>query len=184
MINQPFGQITSASQISAGIITNTQIASNAAIALSKLQAANYSVLKPTNQAGTASTAAYVMCGLGAAATNPLVFTPSKTGNVFIDCSFMASNSLLGDGGKVIFVYGTGSAPANGAAATGTGITDANTALWGSSFAANAWEPFFLTGELTGLALNTQIWFDFQIEAITGGTFTVNNVFAAISELSN
>lgn len=123
--------------------------------------------------GTSSTAAFVMMGLAG------TITPVATGRLVITISGYATNTLITDGGFYKMAFGTGSAPSNGGAATGTviGGTPAFTAT-----AASAAVPFSLTYSTTGLTLGVAVWIDLQLEAITAGTASVNQVMIVAQEL--
>jgi len=103
-------------------------------------------------AGTTSTTG-VMAGLAAS------FTPNITGRALVIISGYLTSSVVGSFAAVIGMrYGTGTAPAHGAAATGTAITCSN-AYGHSEGAANAAVPFTVVGTVTGLTVGTAYWFD-------------------------
>lgn len=104
-----------------------------------------------------------------------LFTPAKTGKIFISfCGYVNVNS---SGTATIRIrYGTGSAPANGAALTGTAI--------GSSVAmgqAGVSVPFSSTYILEGLTLTTQIWIDLSLASSDGNIAVLSSVQASIFE---
>jgi len=75
-------------------------------------------------------------------------------------------------------YGTGTAPINGAAVTGTAIgpiTESN--LKG----ANEISGFGLMGIVTGLVLGTAYWLDFGFAAMVAGTGSLRNIAIAANE---
>lgn len=115
--------------------------------------------------GTASATA-VMMGLAGS------FTPTRGTKVILMASGQMQNSVLGDGVTVDLRYGTGTAPTNGAAVTGTlaGIAQTET-----STAAAQRSGFALLGKVTGLTPGTAYWFDISLLAITGGTSTATGV---------
>ncbi len=114
---------------------------------------------PANKTGNA-TATFKMNGLAA------TITPVVTGRVIFTITGYVSNDTNGDATTIKMAYGTGAAPANAAAATGTVITA--TQIY-TSTSANVQQGFCLRGIATGLTLNTAVWFDIQIADITGGT---------------
>lgn len=129
---------------------------------------------------TASTTA-VMLGLGATTSFALV-TPQVTGRILVTISGLHSNTN-GNGTNVQLSYGTGTAPVNGAALTGTQI--GQQAVW-TALTGALIGPFSLTALITGLALPTinsnrqtsaatTYWLDLAFKAVTGGTATVTNV---------
>lgn len=131
------------------------------------------VLFPANPTGTASTTD-VMMGSG----STLVFTPRQSGNVRIQCDFMAANSVSGSGFRANLYRGTGTAPANGDAVTGTQTGGAKV----YTASANGAQTFMsLNAVATGLTLATQYWFDFAVRAVTSGTASMITVSCIINE---
>jgi hypothetical protein len=126
---------------------------------------------PANPAGTTSTTP-VMMGLG------ITFTPLYSGRVKIIISGEASNNTAGDGFIIYAAYGTGAAPANGNAATGT---TAGNHVSGASAAANALLPFSIVAVVTGLTVGTAIWIDLELGAVTGGTASLSNLSVIVEE---
>lgn len=116
---------------------------------------NESISNPT---GTTNTAAYVMCGIAQ------TFTPVTSGKVLVFLSGKANNATAADGIAIQMAYGTGTAPINGATATGTVATGLTINSTNSMFI-----PFTLVALVTGLTLGTAYWFDLQQEAFVGGT---------------
>ena len=108
---------------------------------------------PSDPLATASATA-VMMGLAEH------ITPSATGRVLVIASGVASNDAAGKGVAVEIRTGTGAAPANGDAVTGTkrGVTRSNVDTG----------AFVTHAIVTGLALSTQIWMDLAV-AVTGGS---------------
>jgi len=127
--------------------------------------------KPANPAGTTSTTP-VMMGLG------ISFTPLYSGRVKIIIAGEASNNTASDGFSISAAYGTGAAPANGAAATGTVVGNS---VSGASAAANALLPFSIVAVITGLTVGTAIWLDMQLSAVTGGTASLSNLSVIVEE---
>jgi hypothetical protein len=128
---------------------------------------------PSNPTGTASTAAFVMMGLANG------FTPTTTGALVLQVSGYFSNSSSGDGCATEIRFGTGSAPGNGAALTGSLL---GSFVLGTSEGNGATLPFSHVGYVSGLTLNTTYWWDIAAEAQTGGTCTPSNIsMVAIEE---
>lgn len=127
---------------------------------------------PANPALTASLVG-VMMGLAGA------FTPIRTGSVLITVSGDVFNSIATDGATVQIRTGTGTAPANGVALTGT----ARGAQPGATSATAAAKTLFsITVIVTGLTLGVAIWIDLALAAVTGGNASVENVTIAASEI--
>jgi hypothetical protein len=127
---------------------------------------------PAAPSSTTSTTALMM---GLAGT----ITPQLSGLIKIFINGNGRNGIALDGYITQIRYGTGSAPANGAALTGsavggliTGISPANSADVG----------FCLIGELSGLTLATAYWIDVSMKSIGGGTASLNNISILAEEV--
>jgi hypothetical protein len=130
-------------------------------------------LLPGNPASTASTA-LVMMGLG----TTCVLTPKTTGRINVAFYGNQQNTTISDGSQVKAAFGTGVAPVNGAAASGTTI---GTTVSAFSPTANAAYPFFVGGTIIGQALGAALWFDLQAAAITGGASQLANITCVLTE---
>jgi hypothetical protein len=106
--------------------------------------------------GTTSTTG-VMMGLAGAVT------PKLAGTVRISACGDVTNSASGDGASTTLYYGTGTAPANGAALTGTAVGSAHKFV---SAAATEKVPFCNSWTVSGLAVGTAYWIDLDVAAIT------------------
>ena len=133
---------------------------------------------PTNPTGTVSTAAYVMMGVGTLGGSStllgFVTSDNAQGDVVLSCNLDVANSGAGDGIKLKLAYGTGAAPANGAAATGTVIGPNPTYI---STAAGQLEHTSFTQRIQvgSPTVMTAYWVDFQVEALTAGTASISNI---------
>lgn len=123
-------------------------------------------------AATTGSTTRIMGGLA------IAFTPKFTGRVRFYLIAYVSNSVASDGVLIQPAYGTGTAPAPGAAATGTTISAAKTAT--SPIAGSFVDLSFITF-ITGLTINTQYWFDIQGAVVTGGTATLQDFEVVIEE---
>lgn len=172
-----------ASQITSGSITNTQISASAAIALSKLGASTITTLSNTNTLSTASTAAYVMAGLG------FTFTPTKSGKVSIVIMTSVGNDTAGDSLNIGgLYYGTGAAPNNGDAATGTLVPGTGGSWREGALGANIPAMITVAAYFNDFAnLNTATWLDIQFEAVGGGNAKIglsSNTVGTVAEFAN
>lgn len=106
-------------------------------------------------------------------------TPANTTRVMVVVSGQMANDTINDWVTVALRYGTGTAPVNGAAVTGTliGIAQTQTSLVGA-----AKSGFCISGIVSGLTLATAYWFDLSLLAITGGTATVTGVSVSLVEV--
>lgn len=127
-----------------------------------------------NPTGTTSTAAFVMSGLAGA------FTTQHSGNVAITITGLIQNNTASpNGGQVTMYYGTGAAPANGDAATGTTCGSVQGILLNP--ASTPFVPFSITCNVPSLTNGTAYWFDAGVKSITGGTTALFNVYMTATE---
>lgn len=123
-----------------------------------------STTSPANPTGTSSTSA-VMMGLGGS------ITPTATGRVFATLSGNWVNTVIADGCNYTMRFGTGAAPANGVAATGT-IMSSNPGV--TATVGNTAQPIAFSGYVGTLTVGTAYWVDLAFNAVTGGTCTFGN----------
>lgn len=118
-----------------------------------------------------------MMGLGL--VSGFSITPQLTGRLLCWIGGVALNSTLaGDGTTITGRFGTGVAPSNAAAVTGTAF-----GLPQHFIAATTLEQagFIVMGNITGLTLNTAVWIDLSLLAVTGGGSTVKDVQIIVFE---
>ena len=127
-----------------------------------------------NPASTTNTSG-LHAGLGGAAT----ITPAKSGRVLILITGTAYNNTLLDGVTVQVRTGTGTAPINGAALTGTAR---GAALSMISSTANAYCAFTAAVLVTGLTVGTAYWIDVSQAAITGGVAQIIGAYVSAIEV--
>jgi hypothetical protein len=125
---------------------------------------------PVDQTGNA-TATLKMNGLGAAAA-PCTITPTSSGNVTFTISGALNQNTTADGVTYALAIGTGTAPANAAAATGTIISA--TPIW-TALTGMLTVPFSVTASSTNLPIGVAQWYDLQVADVTGGTATIKFV---------
>jgi hypothetical protein len=119
--------------------------------------------------GTTTSTAGLMMGLGGTCT----LTPANSTRVRI--SFRGNYYNLSNTNSVSMTlrYGTGAAPANGAAASGTAV---GAAMFGEVTAAGNGLRFGgFGGIITGLTPGTAYWFDIQLAVFTAGTVGLQNL---------
>jgi hypothetical protein len=129
------------------------------------QNVQFAVAAPT---GTTNTTGLMM-GLSNGTTR---ITPQVTGDVMIIITGMMSNGTIGSGASVQIRFGTGNGPANAAALTGTTVGSLKNMI--SSTVAGK-QGFACCGFLTGAALNTALYIDVGLKAVTSGTATIFDV---------
>lgn len=116
---------------------------------------------PGNPASTGSGTA-VMMGLGATCT----ITPVFGTRVLLDFQGYLTNNAANTASTAQARFGTGSAPANGAAASGTAV---GSAIVAQASAANSIAPFKAGGIITGLTPGTAYWFDLSLFTLIAGS---------------
>lgn len=129
---------------------------------------------PSDPTGTTSTAAFKMMGVG----GTCAITPVASTRMLITISGNVSNSTATAGATIDVQYGTGTAPTNGAALTGTQL--AGTPTFSLSLT-NQRVPFSITGIASGLTLATAYWIDMAVIA-TAGTASVGNLTCVANEI--
>jgi hypothetical protein len=114
---------------------------------------------PGSPAGTTSTTG-VMMGLGTTCH----ITPVYSGRLRLSISGAASDSLASSTLTMKITFGTGTAPVNGAAPTGTQVAQT---LAIDTNAATFREFYDMGGLVTGLTPGTAYWFDINLAAASG-----------------
>lgn len=143
--------------------------------LNKPLSASYQAT-PSDPTGTTNGTG-VMMGLAGSVT------PTKSGKILIVVSANIANGATGGGAQTQLRYGTGSAPANAAALTGTSIGNIATIV-------NPLLALLAPGSgnatcsaiVSGLTLNTAYWIDLSLARITSNTATLTNISISIIEL--
>ena len=137
---------------------------------------------PSNPTGNSTGAAgtQLMMGFGGTAT----ITPSKSGKILIiitgstDQTSSATSGTVGS--RIQIHYGTGTAPANQAAAAGTAVGPIHIAINGHP---NEQLGFDLNAVVTGLSIGTTYWIDVGLARNTAaGTSNISNI--GISAIEN
>jgi hypothetical protein len=127
---------------------------------------------PANPSGISSASAE-MLGLAGA------ITPTRSGTILVMISGDAT-VINGATGKLQLAYGTGSAPANAAAATGTVagglVVLKNTGSSSANF------PWALHAIVAGLTVGTAYWLDVQATAVASNTITPENISISVVEI--
>lgn len=136
-----------------------------------LESLNIVQSSPSNPTGTTSATA-VMMGLG------VLITPFSTGRLMVFVSGAIFNAGIGQGATPQISVGTGGAPTNGAALTGTQIGGAipyvSATVAGKS-------PFSLQAMSSGFTKGTTVWVDVALSAQTAGTATISNLSVTVVE---
>lgn len=129
-------------------------------ALTPVTAAN-----PAAPATTVSTSA-VMAGLAVAAT------PSTSGKLLVIISGVAGTQTGAVVCTVSARYGTGTAPTNGAAVTGTASPQGTVQCRAPAAATTPATPFTLMFVVSGLTIGTAYWFDLTYQTSNGADAAV------------
>lgn len=125
-----------------------------------------------NPTGTLSTTK-VMLGIAGS------ITPTSSGIVSFSIYGGANSNTAGDGCLLAIHYGTGTAPVNGAAVTGTDASPRDLTTKTSS--TQIIMPFDLRARASGLTLSTAYWYDISFAAVTGGTCTLTDIGTVVQE---
>lgn len=131
-----------------------------------------SQLSGLNPTGTTA-GSPVMMGLGGSIKCAVI------GRALVIAGGQAQSTVNDGGGSVQLAFGTGNAPANGAAQTGT--------LVGASIPfitvpASTQTGIILVSLLTNLTLRTEYWLDVALSAVGSGTASLTNFFLQAIEL--
>ena len=136
--------------------------------------AQFSTKSGTLASGKTATAS--MTGSG------ITFTPQQTGRVKIDFAFECTSATKGDGCLVQVAYGTGSAPAANAAATGTTVGLQFDAKSGAILASTP-NTYAIPVVISGLTAGTTYWIDLQYLTDTSNVIaTISNAQVTITEV--
>ena len=130
---------------------------------------------PANPTATTSTTG-VMMGVGSSCT----ITPNVSGAVKFWVTGHGSNATNADTVTIQIRYGTGAAPANGAALTGTAIGKAVSL---TSPVGSQVFPFALVAYQSGLTVGTTHWIDVTVTSGTGGSAVVQSLAIVAEEVS-
>ena len=117
-------------------------------------------------------------------------TPQSSGRVLIMMSAICANGTTTDGFTYNLYYGTGTAPSNNDAVSGTAICSLQTLS--SLVTSELSTSVSLQGTVTGLVAatinsrgatvaGTTYWFDVMFSYVTGGTVTFTNVNLTVIE---
>jgi len=131
----------------------------------------------TSPAGTTSAAAFVMMGIGSTAS----ITPLVTGRILVVATggvFSPTAASAGQGAFLMIRRGTGTAPVNGAAVTGTQISTTEQCTFDGQNYVNSFATHAI---VTGLATNVAVWLDIAIET-TNASFTAQVVNVKITAI--
>lgn len=158
------GNRTIASILTAGSGITITGTTNATVAMTSGATTQQS---PANPTGTTSGTG-VMMGLGSSCT----ITPARGTKVVLIFDGYQSNSTANGGVASTIRYGTGTAPTNGAALTGTAVGSGVASQLGG---ASSLAPFSNVAVVTGLSIGTAYWFDVGVSTLGSGTASVGNV---------
>jgi hypothetical protein len=141
-------------------------------------------VKPQQNSGSSATptgnVSTTEKAMGLGLVSGFTITPQVTGRVMVFIAGMVLNSTAaGDGTNVTGRWGTGTAPSNGAT-SGLGTQFGAIQHFIASTTAGQ-QGFMVMGVVTGLTLNTAVWFDVSLLAVTGGGSTVKDVQIIVVE---
>jgi len=129
---------------------------------------------PADQTAT-DTTTYENNGYGAIASIPCTLTPGATGRVMVMWSGDQTSNATAQTHTMQMVYGTGAAPANNTAVSGTAI--GGEVAW-VSLTGQLRTPFSIAYLITGLTLGTTYYFDIACKSSAGNVALKNVNFLA------
>lgn len=143
---------------------------------------------PANPTANA-TAAYLLMGLAVAGATAFTITPQATGRIFVMVVGNVTQSNTATTGTMQLRFGTGTAPVNGAADTGT-AAGAQVTLTAATFLGPS--PFSLVAIISGLSVPSitplrqtgtlvPVWLDVAIKS-SANSCTITNLFCTAFEL--
>jgi hypothetical protein len=109
------------------------------------------------------------------------FTPNSTGKVHITLDGQVNSGTTGKAAWIQARYGTGTAPSNNAALTGTQAGGTNTQLYYNSDTAN--QIYSLTVIISGLTPNTTYWFDLGVQGVGSNVFSPTSMDFTNSQMA-
>lgn len=157
---------------------NTATVSNLSVTAMELNNRKLPVFvqsSPVDPTGTTSTTG-VMMGIAVS------ITPKNSGTIMFIVTANIKNSVAADGFVVKGRFGTGTAPNNGDADTGTVFGNTNGSVATRTTGAGDFLFVKTQGIVSGLIPGTAYWIDINLAAITGGTATANNINVTAFEL--
>lgn len=159
-----------------GIATNASALSALTTRVTALETPHYVNVQPSNPTTTTSTTG-VMAGIG----GTFKLTPLKSGLVVAMLTGDVYNAVAtaGRGATVTARFGTGTAPSNGAALTGTAFTTTISSTRDGTTGNTT--PFALIGIFTGTPA-TAYWIDLAQAAVTSGTAVITNLTCIAFEI--
>lgn len=131
---------------------------------------------PADPTGTTNTTG-VMMGLAGS------ITPAVSGRLLICINGNLTNSAgtAGNGAKTQIRYGTGAAPSNGAALTGTACGSLQQSVLERAVA-NDLQTFCVLCIVPNLPIGTPIWIDLSLAAVSAGTALAKSLNVMAMEL--
>lgn len=155
--------------------TNASNISSGTLNVARLPVSARTTSAPANPAATSSSSS-VMMGLAG------TVTPAQTGKILLQTRHDVSNGTASGGCVWQLVYGTGAAPVNGAAATGTALVGALGQVTNNATTAGFVAPASTLGYVTGLSVGTVYWYDLSLRAVAAGSCAIFNItLVAIEE---
>ncbi len=156
-------------------LANASLLTNGTVPAARLPSGAAFIVNPSNPSGTTNTGigTGVMMGLGTSCN----VTPLTTGRLTVTLSGNMVVSSSGNRPSSRLRYGTGTAPSNGVAATGTAVASnlsGNVNLNGGQL------PFTHVAIIAGLTVGTTYWFDSALST-SGGTASLTDLTFTASE---
>ena len=141
------------------------------VAVAAAAATNKTVASPGSVTATSPT--YLMLGLAG------TITPNVHGTISVSICGSTTDAVLADAISVQISYGTGAAPSNGDALTGTQV---GALVQQSQAVAGDVQSFCSVAVITGLTVGTPYWLDLAAGSSGGAAITFGSTNVAASEI--
>lgn len=125
--------------------------------------------------GATSSTSYVCAGLAQS------FTPNALGHASLFASGSVRNDNNSGGGQIQLIYGTGTAPTNGASPP-AGSHQVGSPVLAQNDGSKPTYPWHCHAVVTGLTAGTTYWLDVAFQSVSAGNTTLSGVCASAHEL--
>jgi hypothetical protein len=130
---------------------------------------------------TSASLAYTVTSTSSVAIGlPISITPQTTGRIIVYVTLSLINTSSADGGTMVLRYGTGTAPTQGSAPTGTAFGSFFTTAGPGS---GIFDNFSVSWPLTGLSVQTTYWIEPFFQVLSASfPVKVQNAYLTVVEV--